>query len=145
MPTNEPNPYMDKLVEFNWNPSKRQLRHFGILCLFLAPLLGWLWKGGQSVFVYLIAIGLLVAVLSFVWPTVVKAIFLGLMMIAAPVGIVVSEFAMLLIFLGVFLPISLIFKLLGRDALRLKADKTTTTYWHAKRQPDKASSYYRQY
>ena len=90
-------------------------------------------------------VGSLVAALSFVWPEAIKPIFVGLMLAAAPIGMVVGELAMLLIFLGVFLPISLIFRLLGRDALRLKVDKNATTYWQPKNEPKQASSYYRRY
>ena len=67
------------------------------------------------------------------------------MLAAAPIGMVVGEIAMLLIFLGVFLPISLIFRLIKRDALRLKVDKNATTYWQPKSEPKQVSSYYRRY
>lgn len=134
-----------KLVEINWAPSPRQLRQFGVLCVFVLPLLGWLWNVDASGLAIMLLVGSLVAVLSFAWPAAVKPIFVGLMLAAAPIGMVVGEIAMLLIFLGVFLPIGLIFRLLGRDALQLKIDKNATTYWQPKIEPKQVSSYYRRY
>lgn len=134
-----------KLVEINWAPSPRQLRQFGVLCVFVLPLLGWLWNVNAYGLAIMLLVGSLVAVLSFVWPAAVKPIFVGLMLAAAPIGMVVGELAMLLIFLGVFLPISLIFRLMGRDALRLKVDRTAASYWQPKSEPKQVSSYYRRY
>lgn len=133
------------LVEFNWDPSKRQLRQFGVLCFVIFPLLGWLWNVEPNVNAWLFVIGVLIAVLSFTCPYAVKSVFLGLTLMAAPFGLVVGELAMLLLFLGVFLPMHLIFRLMGRDALRLKKDKNKETYWQAKREPNNAASYYRQF
>lgn len=134
-----------KLVEINWAPSLWQLRQFGVLCVFVLPLLGWLWNVGASNLAVLLLVGSIIAVLSITWPAAVKAIFIGWMLIAAPIGMVVGELAMLLIFLGIFLPISLIFRLMGRDALRLKVDKDANTYWQPKSEPKQVSSYYRRY
>ena len=132
-------------MEINWAPSSRQLRQFGVLCVFVLPLVGWLWNVGTSGLAFTLLVGSIVAVVSFAWPAAVKPLFVGLMLAAAPIGMVAGEVAMLLIFLGVFLPISLIFRLLGRDALRLKVDKDATTYWQPKSEPKRVSSYYRRY
>ncbi len=134
-----------KLVEINWAPSTWQLRQFGVLCVFVLPLVGWLWNVGASGLAVMLLVGSLVAVLSFAWPVAVKPIFVGLILVAAPIGMVVGELAMLLIFLGIFLPIGLIFRLMGRDALRLTVDKKATTYWQPKSEPKQVSSYYRRY
>ena len=89
-----------KLVEINWAPSPRQLRQFGVLGVFVLPLLGWLWNVNAYGLAIMLLVGSLVAVLSFVWPAAVKPIFVGLMLAATPIGMVVGELAMLLIFLG---------------------------------------------
>ena len=134
-----------KLIEINWGPSKRQLRQFGVISFFLSPLFGWMWNISSSGLAIMTCIGALIAVLSFAWPPAIKPIFIGLMLVAAPIGMVVGELAMLLIFLGIFLPISLVFRLMGRDALRLKIDKNAASYWQPKSEPKQVSSYYRRY
>ena len=134
-----------KLVEINWAPSTRQLRQFGVVCFFVLPLVGWLWNVSVNGLAVMLFLGSLIAILSIAWPPAVKPIFVGLMLVAAPIGMVVGELAMLLIFLGIFLPISMIFRLTGRDALRLKIDKNASTYWLPKNEPKHVSSYYRRY
>ena len=38
-----------KLIEINWQPTDRQLRQFGVICLVALPALGWLWGGGTTI------------------------------------------------------------------------------------------------
>ena len=63
---------------------------------FVLPLLGWLWNIRANGLTGMLLAGSLVATLSFVWPPAVKPIFVGLMLVAAPIGMVVGELAMLL-------------------------------------------------
>ena len=134
-----------KLVEINWAPTKSQLRQFGVACAFVLPLLGWLGKVGGSGLTFLMVIGITIAALSFVWPKAVNGLFVGLTLALAPIGMVVGEVAMLWLFFGLFLPIGLVFRLIGRDALQRRIDKDASTYWEAKREPEKVSNYYRRY
>ena len=133
-----------KLVEINWNPTNRQLRQFGIICLFALPLLGWLWGGSLNVMGLLGVVGLVIAVAGLALPKAVKPIFLALTLVTTPIGIVIGELAMLLIYFGIFLPIGLIFRVARRDALQMKIDRKTSTYWQSKLQPNNAGSYFRQ-
>ena len=134
-----------KLVEINWNPSARQLRQFGVICLFAIPLIGWMWNASLNLIAVLLAIGLAIAVLSLLIPKAVKPLFLGLSIIAIPIGMIVGELAMLLIFFGVFLPIGLVFRLQRRDSLQRQFDRNADTYWQAKERPASTVDYYRQF
>ncbi len=133
-----------KLFELNWNPTARQLRQFGVISLFALPLVGWLWGAGGSVLAALGLGGLVFAAAGFVFPKLLKPIFVALMVLATPIGIVIGELAMMMIYFGMFLPLGLFFRLVGRDALLLKLDREAKTYWSAKKQPGSARSYYRQ-
>ena len=133
-----------KLIEVNWNPANRQLRQFGIVCLFALPLVGWLWGGGGQIVSLLAMAGLLLAIAGFACPRSVKPVFIALTVVAAPIGIVIGELAMLLVYLGVFLPIGLVFRVMNRDALQLKFDRRARTYWQAKKPPGSPADYYRQ-
>jgi hypothetical protein len=134
-----------RLVEINWDPSTSQLRQFGVLCAFVLPLVGWLWNIGESGLVVLLVIGTIIAMSSFFFPTATRYLFVGLTLAVAPIGMVVGEAAMLFLFLVVFLPIGLIFRLTGRDALRRSIDKGASTYWQSKQEPKRVSNYYRRY
>ncbi len=132
------------LIETNWNPTARQLRQFGSLCLVSFPLLGWLWSGNLTVISALAGLGLLIAITAYVYPKGISPFFVGLMLITAPIGMVVGEVAMFLIYMTVFLPIGMLFRITSRDRLRLKIDRHATSYWQAKRPPKSVGSYYRQ-
>ena len=133
-----------KLIECNWEPSNRQLRQFGIVCLFALPLVGWLWGGGGEVVRLLAMVGLLLAIAGFACPRTLKPVFIALTIVATPIGMVIGELAMLLVYFGVFLPIGLVFRAMNRDALQLKFDSRARTYWQAKKPPGGAADYYRQ-
>lgn len=134
-----------KLIAIPWSPSTRQIRQFGVISAFAIPLFGWLWRTDTVASAILITIGIAIAILSFAMPSVVKPIFVGLMLAAAPIGMLVGELAMLLIFVGIFLPIGLGFRLIQRDALKLTIDKNARTYWQPKPTPENVASYYRRY
>lgn len=92
----------------------------------------------------LAVVGAVIAVVSWVVPKLIAPLFIGLMLITVPIGMVVSEVAMLLIYLMVFLPIGCCFKLIGRDRLQIRLDRDASTYWQSKQQPASVKSYYRQ-
>ena len=124
-----------KLVEINWNPTSRQLRQFGIACLCALPLVGWLWGGNPQIVALLGLTGAALAAIGLMRPTALKPVFLALTIVATPIGIVIGELVMILIYFGVFLPIGLLFKLTRRDALQLKLDRTSSSYWQSKKRP----------
>lgn len=133
-----------KLVEINWNPTDRQLRQFGALAALFLPGLAWIWGGSRTTIGWLLAFGLAVAAVGWIRPRVLKPLFVGMTLAAIPLGMVVGEVAMLTIYFAVFLPIGLVFRIKGRDNLRLKRERSATTYWAPKRQPTGVGSYYRQ-
>ena len=132
------------LIETNWNPTSRQLRQFGGLCLVTLPLLAWMWSGNRTVMASLAGIGLLIAIAAWVYPKAIAPLFVGLMLITAPIGMVVGELAMFLIYMTVFLPIGIFFRITSRDRLRLNLDRQATSYWRPKREPKSVACYYRQ-
>ncbi len=131
------------LVDLNWNPTDRQLRQFGGVSLFALPLLGWLWGGSPTLIGTTAVIGAVLAVLAWFVPAVIKPLFIGLSIAALPIGIVVGEVILFTVFALVFLPMGIVFRLTGRDSLKLRS-RTAVTYWSEKSQPRNAASYYRQ-
>ena len=134
-----------KLIQANWNPAPRQLRQFAATCLIVAPLLGWLWGAPSDVLFGLVAAGLIVGLVGFAVPVSVKPLYLALMAVTAPIGMILGELAMLTIYFGLFLPMGLVFRLSRRDALQLKLDRSRSSYWQPKPQPKHITSYYRQF
>ena len=133
-----------KLVEINWKPTDRQLRQFGAICLVALPVIGWFWSANITAIGILAGVGLLLAVGGWIWPQILKPIFLGLSLVATPIGMVVGELAMLFIYYAVFLPFGLVFRAIDRDALQMRVQRGSKTYWQPKKQATSAASYYRQ-
>ena len=132
------------LVELNWSPSDRQLRQFAVACMIALPALGWLW-GLSSPSVLVLGIsGLVLVGAGMAFPKFLKPVFVFLMLVTSPIGIVVGELALLLIYFGVFLPFSLAFRIIGRDALQLKRPRSAESHWQPRKQPAEIRSYYRQ-
>lgn len=133
-----------KLIEINWQPTDRQLRQFGIICLVALPTVAWLWGGGASIVIVFALIGLMLTLVGLAAPTILKPVFLALTIVATPIGMVIGELAMLFIYFGVFVPFGLFFRIIRRDSLQLRLERGKESYWEPKRQPTDIASYYRQ-
>ena len=131
------------LIEFNLSPTHRQLRQFGAICLVALPLLGWFWSVSALWISVLTVIGMVLAITGILVPSVLKPLFIALSLVATPIGMIFGELAMLLIYFGVFLPLGLIFRVIGRDALQIKRHPAKT-YWQPVKKTTDVASYYRQ-
>jgi hypothetical protein len=142
-----------KLIEFNWNPTDRQLKQFGLAALVLLPFFGWIVTGkprtleavNVPVIGGLAAAGLCLAVLALTKPQSIRLPFLALSLVTLPIGMVVGEIVLLVVYYAVFVPMGLFFRIIGRDALERQIDRRAPTYWQPKPQPKDVRSYYRQF
>ncbi len=142
------------LVEIAWNPADRQLRQFGVIALVALPLLGWLFSGKpwpaemtreQGLVIGALAmLGVAAAALAVIRPQTLRWPFVGATLLALPIGLVVGEVVLGIIYFGVFLPVSMIFRLVGRDALERRIDRKAKSYWQPKARPAGPESYFRQ-
>jgi hypothetical protein len=66
------------------------------------------------------------------------------MIVAFPIGWLVSHVMLAVLYFVLFLPLGLMFRLLGRDALSLRKP-SVETYWTEKQQPEDVVRYFRQY
>lgn len=131
--------------DINWSPNSRQLRQFAWIALVALPLIGWIWGASAVALAALLAAAGVLVVASYTAPFLVRPVYLGLTIITFPIGMVIGELVTLLIFFTVFLPIAVIFRLMRRDALERRIDRSAPTYWQAKKQAAGAESYFRQW
>ena len=68
----------------------------------------------------------------------------GWMVAAFPIGWTISRLVIAALFVLVFTPVALVFRLAGRDALRLRR-RSAPSFWIAKQRPERVESYLRQY
>jgi hypothetical protein len=142
------------LAKVTWNPSDRQLRQFGLCALGALPLLGWLALGRPvpsswtvfeaAAFSVLTTGGLLSGLLAWLSPRTLKPAFLAATLATLPIGLVVGELLLLIVYFGVFTPVAILFRLIGRDALRRRFEPAAPSYWTLKQQPVDVQQYFRQ-
>ena len=141
-------------LEIQWRPSDRQLRHFGLPLPAVLPLAGWailgfpgparLEAGGAGLIAFLAFAGVATAVLGLVRPAALRPLYRGTMLLTWPVGMVVQEALMGLVFFGLFMPVACLFRLIGRDALCRKMDRSAPSYWRPKSNRYPVERYFRQ-
>ena len=129
------------------NPDARMLRQFGFLCILFFGILSGLqyFRSGNPTAATILA-GLAVSggLLGALRPMLLKPVFLGWMILAFPIGWVVSHVLLACLFYGVFFPLGMILRGLGHDPLRLKKP-VGTSYWQARSPQTDARRYLRQY
>ncbi len=137
------------LIEINKNPSAKELHLFGKVWLpLLLVVLGglawrrdpasvtpWLWWGGA----------VLAELVAWVLPVAIKWIYIGAMVLSFPIGWVVSNVLLALIFYGLVTPIALVMRWRGRDVLGLKFPTDAPTYWVPHVPVTDPARYYRQF
>ena len=129
------------------NPSTRMLRQFAALWMLVFGGLA-AWNGafhGDSTTAFVLAIVAGVGgPLGLAAPRAIRPVFVAWMVVAFPIGWVVSRLALLLLFFGVVTPVALVFRMTGRDALGLKRRPGAGTYWTRKPGAPDVASYFRQ-
>jgi carbamoyltransferase len=128
-------------------PSERTLRQFSALwILFFAIVSIRLMARENSVAAAVFAaLAFAAGTAGFKWPRVMRPIFVGWMRVAHPIGRAVSRVALGIAFFGLFTPIGLFFRAIGRDALALRLDERAATYWRDKPAPSGSAQYLRQF
>ncbi len=84
---------------------------------------------------YLLWAGGVLAVVGTVLPRVLKPVYFGWMSMAVVLGFFMTRVLLTVFFILVIAPVGLFFKLIGRDALHRKMDRSGTSYWIEKTYP----------
>lgn len=130
------------------DPSDRTLRQFAGLWLGLFGAAA-LWQGAvrghfatAAVFAIL---ALTVGPIGLACPRLMRPIYVGMMILTFPIGWVVSQIVLLIIFCLVFTPVALVFRMIGRDVLQRRWRSDLASYWTPKPASDDPRSYFRQF
>jgi hypothetical protein len=128
-----------------WRPAARTLRQFAVLWLLCVGLLAWRFgvAQGQAPGVVLAALAVGVGVIGWRWPAAVRPLFVALIVLTLPIGWAVSNLLLIVVFYGLFTPIALLFRLLGRDALERRFYPDRDTYWEPKVVTSDPARYFR--
>jgi hypothetical protein len=74
-------------------------------------------------------VGLLLIILGFIFPSVLRPIYKIWMLLAFFIGGIVSRVILTVLFYVVLTPIGLVLRLFGKDILDKKFDKRRKSYW----------------
>ena len=136
------------IADFNINPSAKMLREFGIIALFgfglVGALLGLKWEAWTASYV-LWALGAVSFVLALVQPRLLLPLYVVLMVVAFPIGFVISNVILLALYFGLFTPFSMVFRLIGRDTMKRKFEPEAESYWIKRTGSTPASQRFKQY
>lgn len=137
------------LVEMNWHPDHRQCRQFGwgglVILPLIALLIGWMGRVPLGWAIGLGAAGVVIFTLSRISDSLVRPVYVGLTLLGLPIGWVMSYVILAVFYFGILTPLAVVFKIIGRDALCRKPDKTVTTYWTPHRSPASMRQYFNQF
>jgi hypothetical protein len=134
--------------DIQFDPPRKTLRQFAGLWL---TCLGGLsvWEGAiksrVNVAIVLAALAISIGPLGLIWPRLVRPIYVGWMVLAFPIGWTVSQLILALLYYGLFTPIGLIFRAIGRDPLHRAHQRGLETYWSTKEIPSDPRRYFKQF
>jgi len=80
----------------------------------------------------LIACGISLALLAF--PRVITPVYRLWIVLGEGIGFVISRTILAILFFGIFTPVALVFRLIGRDVLAQKPDKSAPSYFKVRAQ-----------
>ncbi|MFQ5428883.1 MAG: SxtJ family membrane protein [Phycisphaerae bacterium] len=134
------------MISPTWYPNNRYLRQFAVISLFGFGLMGVMarFQFDLEVTPYVFwAIGGLTCCAGLASPRAILPVYTLLMAVAFPIGWLVSNVLLRVLFYVILTPVGLLSRLFGRDPLRLKRPNAET-YWLEHSQRADAVSYYRQ-
>ena len=121
------------LMEVEWHPSGRQLRVFGIsglvASILAALILLFVWGVAPVWAIVAVAAGVAIFLCSLISPAGARVLYVGLTLVAMPIGIVVSFVLLGAFYFLLLTPLALVFRLIGRDSLRRKYEPQAESYW----------------
>ena len=112
------------LRKFSWTVGGA----FVVLWALLATVFPYLLDKGRDLPI-LWQIGVALAVVGTLLPTLVKPVYYAWMTLALVLGYVMTRVILTIFFFVVLTPVALVFRLIGRDALHRKLDREAESYW----------------
>jgi hypothetical protein len=130
------------------DPPRKTLRQFaGLWLVFFGGLALWelLGRGRTGLAAVFALLAVTIGPLGLTRPQSVRLIYVGWMVLAFPIGWTISQVMLAVIFFGLFAPIGLVFRLLGRDPLQRTRHSELESYWAPKPASADVGRYFKQF
>jgi hypothetical protein len=127
------------LISINQKPSDKQVKSLGFIALVMCNVIGGMLlvsdKISVKAFMFLSLLGFVVYSLSWVFPKLIKLIYLILAFVTFPIGWLIGHLIISFVYYCIITPFALTFRFLGHDVLCRRHDSHADTYWisHKKR------------
>ena len=131
----------------NIKSEKNDIRNFGLIisAVLIAIVMLLFWKEKQSYDILMI-VGVVLCVTSLILPVILKPFYFAWMTFAVILGWIMTRVILSLVFYGIITPIGLFSRLVGKEFLNLKLNKTENTYWnHRRKHSLKKTNYQKQF
>jgi carbamoyltransferase len=137
------------MIDIQWNPTRRELRLFGLIGLpaplLILALVSWLRLGWLVVPVLLIALAAGSIAAGIVAPRVLRPISVGLSLLGFPIAWLVSHLLLAVVYFCFVTPIGWLLRRLGHDPLDRRVDRNRATYWVERQASRTPEDYLRQF
>lgn len=136
-----------KLIRINTKPAARDLRMFaGLWLLFVGAGAFVAWRGDASNVAAILAVAAgVVGIAGLIAPRSVRAVYLGSVYAAFPIGFVVSWLILGAVYFLVITPIGLCMKFARRDPLERRLERGPGSCWKPRGPVRSPSDYFRQH
>ena len=137
------------LMEVDWHPGPKQLRTFGLSALvastILAVVLVFLWAAAVVWAIAVLVAGVGILLCSLISPRAARTLYLVLTVATLPIGFAVSFVLLATFYFLLLTPLGLFFRLIRRDPLGRRFDRSCSSYWIPRRPPADMDRYFHQF
>lgn len=136
------------MIDLNLQPTDRMLRQFAGAWLLVFSAISasqWLTRGNPRAAAVFLVAAVVVGVMGMVRPRAVRWLFLAATVAAFPIGWIVSQVMLFVLFAAVITPVALLFRLRGRDRLGRRRPHGRASYWQPMTTTADIRRYLRQY
>ena len=126
------------------NPDDRRLRQFAVLLALLLTVLAIVLTGNSAAITLAIVMALMLLVVGFADVSKLRIPYRCWMIVTAPLRWFTGEVVLLIVYFVVITPMALMLRVVHRDALQLRPQPDTETYWTPRSPSRDVRQYYRQ-
>lgn len=135
------------MIQVDWYPDHKKLRQFGVAALIWFLVVGgavFKWTASVPAAGIVWAVGITCFAAGRLHPGTLRPFYLFCLLVTWPIGRIVSEAVLLMLYYCVLTPIGLIMRARGRDPLSLKRPTNVETHWKPRATRCAPESYFRQ-